>query len=234
MRFNIINNYNSLTLIIGIFPIFLLFISSFGRFSHIRVRYLAPIFTLLISSHLVSICRNLDGLRNKQLIIKLTFQIAVVCLLIMGLIYSIIGSRDSKEANTKKLIDKIPTSIGNKSRSKGEIQCHIAITNITGEEFMAGVRPNILKNPDTKRNLELDVYNEQLKIAIEYQGEQHYKIVKSFGMDENSMKKQKERDQLKRELCKKNNIMLIEVPYTVKLNDIEKYLRNELKKLGYK
>ena len=35
-------------------------------------------------------------------------------------------------------------------------------------------------------------------------------------------------------LCKKNDIMLIEIPYTVKHEDIETFIRLESRKLNFK
>ena len=44
---------------------------------------------------------------------------------------------------------------------------------------------------------------------------------------------QQYRDIMKRDLCKKNNINLIEVPYTIKHDDIEQYIIYKLKNLNY-
>ena len=55
--------------------------------------------------------------------------------------------------------------------------------------------------------------NNKLLCLIEYQGEQHYKACEHFGGEEN-FRKQQNRDNLKREYCRKNNIPLIEIPYT--------------------
>ena len=90
------------------------------------------------------------------------------------------------------------------------------------------VRPDFLKNPVTNRNLELDCYNEDLKIAVEVQGRQHYDY--SFGMHTNKQdyNSQQYRDHIKRELCAKNGIKLIEVPYTVSQLELEGYILKQL------
>jgi len=38
------------------------------------------------------------------------------------------------------------------------------------------IRPNWLKNPETMQNLEIDCYNEELKLGLEKNGIQHYKV----------------------------------------------------------
>jgi len=71
--------------------------------------------------------------------------------------------------------------------------------------------------------LELDRYYPNLGVAFEYQGEQHFKPVQwtsdiSDGEAEIAFKRQKERDGVKRKLCKKNGIILIEISYNEKLS----------------
>lgn len=68
------------------------------------------------------------------------------------------------------------------------------------------VRPNWLINPETGKTLELDGYCEELKIAFEYQGNQHYSNDTQFGGD---FEKQSQRDLLKAKLCKENGVTLI-------------------------
>ena len=59
--------------------------------------------------------------------------------------------------------------------------------------------------------LQLDGYNSKNKIAFEYQGYQHYTENSHFHTDEKRYKSQIERDNYKKELCKKNKITLIEI-----------------------
>jgi len=117
--------------------------------------------------------------------------------------------------------------------SKGEAECKKCIENITGASFEKS-RPDFMFNPVTKENLELDLFNYDLKIAIEYNGKQHY-VYNKF-MHNNSKEKfhaQQYRDRIKRDACQKLGIFLIEVPYTVKIEDIYNFLFDELKNGGY-
>ncbi|CAH1758730.1 11319_t:CDS:2 [Entrophospora sp. SA101] len=56
--------------------------------------------------------------------------------------------------------------------------------------------------------LELDIYYPEYGLAIEVQGEQHERYLKFFHRDQNGFKKQLYRDQLKKELCEENWIVL--------------------------
>lgn len=73
-------------------------------------------------------------------------------------------------------------------------------------------RPKFLKG------LELDIYIEEIKVGIEYQGIQHYKPIKHWGGQE-ALTKLQERDSLKKELCKNNHISLIYFEYYEGLSD---------------
>ena len=63
----------------------------------------------------------------------------------------------------------------------------------------------------------LDVYAPSIKIAFEYQGQQHYEPIEVFGGWQH-FEKQKENDKQKREICKNNGIDLIEWKYTENIN----------------
>ena len=66
-----------------------------------------------------------------------------------------------------------------------------------------------------KRNLKLDFFLPKYNIAIEVQGEQHFKPFDRFG-GERGLSEQIERDDIKRRLCKDNGIKLF---YITKRNN---------------
>ena len=121
-----------------------------------------------------------------------------------------------------------------KKESSGEAKCRAVLEQIFNKPFPS-TRPDFLSNPVTggSHNLELDCYNKELKLAIEYNGIQHYKYVPFFHKNKEVFMNQKYRDDMKRRMCKDNGIVLIEVPYTVKINDIYGYLRNKLSSYNY-
>jgi very-short-patch-repair endonuclease len=97
-------------------------------------------------------------------------------------------------------------------------------------ETMFGVKFNKIRLKCIDK-LELDGYNTQLKLAFEYDGEQHHKFVKRFHKTRNKFLEQQERDRRKNRLCKENGINLIRIPYTVPKSDIQDHIIGECNKL---
>jgi len=118
--------------------------------------------------------------------------------------------------------------------SKGEIECRRVLEMIFNKPFNKA-RPNFLRNEVTgNNNLELDCFNPQLKLAVEYNGVQHYKFTPYFHKSQEHFLTQKYRDYMKRNLCRDAGITLIEVPYTVQINKIYDFLRLELINNGFR
>lgn len=111
--------------------------------------------------------------------------------------------------------------------SKGERGTNEALRKIFNKEFYT-TRPDFLKNPKTKRNLELDCYNHQLAFAVEYNGRQHYEYPNGFHKSKEEFLRQVERDKFKRKMCDKNGIFLLSIPWTVPIGEIEWYIRAKL------
>lgn len=114
--------------------------------------------------------------------------------------------------------------------SSGEMRCKLYLEKVFNRPFTK-IRPNFLKNNVTGYNLELDLYNEELKLGVEYNGAQHYKYTKGVHKNYEHFLNQKYRDEIKKMLCYKNDIILIEVPFNV--TEIETFLHMKLTELGY-
>lgn len=67
--------------------------------------------------------------------------------------------------------------------------------------------------------LYFDIYIPEIKIYIEYDGEQHYRPVKSWG-GEKSFIELKERDSIKDKFCLDNNIKLLRISYKDNIEDM--------------
>lgn len=94
-------------------------------------------------------------------------------------------------------------------------------------------KPEWLINPITNRPLELDGYNDELKLAFEYNGIQHYKK-NIYSKTKEILNNQFYRDNIKKNVCDKLNIKLIIIPYKYdNENDIKKCIVEQLKDFGY-
>jgi hypothetical protein len=81
--------------------------------------------------------------------------------------------------------------------------------------------------PDWLGNQRLDFYIPHLSLAVEYQGEQHFKAVERFG-GETALRKTQLRDVRKRRICEKNGVKLVYFTYAEDLSveRVEKRLRS--------
>ena len=131
-------------------------------------------------------------------------------------------------------IEYKPRRRGPPKVSKGEAECKRVLEFLFDQPFNK-IRPYFLNNKVTGGdfNLEIDCYNEELNLGVEYNGKMHYDYIPFFHKNYEAFLNQKYRDELKKRMCKDEGLILIEVPYTVKLENIESFLIKELKKYGY-
>lgn len=130
----------------------------------------------------------------------------------------------------KKQIIMGSTYVEEKPEKKGwknERRCREIVEKLFGKPFES-VRPNFLKNTETCKNLELDMFNPDLMLAIEYNGEQHYKYPNGFHKTEEEFIQAIRRDKYKKEICETLNIYLLTIPYTINYDDLETYIINNL------
>jgi hypothetical protein len=109
------------------------------------------------------------------------------------------------------------------SKWKMEAECRHILSEIYGKKFIS-TRPTWLKNPETGSLLELDCYNEELKIAAEYNGLQHYVYPNNHHKSYDEFVAQVRRDQFKLRRCDQMGVYLITIPYTVPKEEIKNYI----------
>lgn len=112
-----------------------------------------------------------------------------------------------------------------------ELEARAAMESLLEVPFPK-VRPPWLLNPTTNRCLELDLYAESLKLAVEVDGRQHAEWPNAFHATREMFEQQQLRDALKDTLCKLQGVKLIRVPHTVKRGGIKLYLRQALSDAG--
>lgn len=111
------------------------------------------------------------------------------------------------------------------SITTGERRCRFILETIFKKPF---IRTRDVVKINNQR-LELDMYNEELVVACEYSGIQHFVEDKKFFHKEGGFEEQIERDSLKKKYCEDNNIKLIIVPYTIyKFMDTVEFILSEL------
>lgn len=176
------------------------------------------------------------------------FIVSIVTIFFVWLLRGFFHMQASSDVNGESILERIfnfrsPTIATRTSlsrpqprpqkTSRGEMECKKFVEFYFQRPFVR-IRPDFLTNPITNNALELDVYNDELKLAVEYNGSQHYNFNKM--MHQNSrdrFQNQQYRDYIKKNLCRENGIELIVVPYTIKVEDIPQYLYKELEKRGF-
>ncbi len=145
--------------------------------------------------------------------------------------------RDENVPAPEPVLDDIPVEIciepvleipkSKKFVSKGERECRRVMEEYYGVKFDS-IRPNWLKNPETGCNLELDCYNDELKLAVEYNGEQHYNWPNYTKQTFEQFINQTRRDIYKKKICDLRGIYLISVPYLIPIQKIKEYILSQL------
>lgn len=137
-------------------------------------------------------------------------------------------SGEIKEQSKSRAIN---THWGQGRWRSGETLCFAILTLMFPDvtDWSRNVRPDFLQlRSDNKRSrLELDLYSPSRALALEHQGPHHFGEVQFSNADFSTISV---RDTKKSELCKRNNITLLCVPY----DDINpaKYLNNIIKELS--
>lgn len=179
----------------------------------------------------------------------------LIAVVVMGLIIAWIVARTTGQTPEKKsfkqtlrdaeefLVDTVlgpdekpKKKTGGKKESKGEAEARKVLREYFNRpDGFKNTRPEFLSNAVTggTRNLEIDCFEPDLRLGVEFNGRQHYEFIPFFHKNKEAFYNQKYRDELKRRMCRDNGVFLIEIPYTVKPEDIKKYLISRLKAAGY-
>jgi hypothetical protein len=115
------------------------------------------------------------------------------------------------------------------STGLGERVCRTFFEQVFRAKFPA-TYPRWLINKENNQ-MELDGYCKSLRLAFEHHGEQHYSLKTPYVKTEEQLRKRQADDKLKRELCSKKGVVLIEiphVPYRLPLAKVKEFIRGEL------
>lgn len=112
--------------------------------------------------------------------------------------------------------------------SDGELYCKIFLRKEFPKYKFMKVRPSWLKNPKTGHRMELDFYCSKLKLAIEFNGKQHYEYTPYFHGDKKNFKEQVDRDKAKLKLCKKQGVHLIVIRECEELREKIKHYKSKI------
>lgn len=122
-----------------------------------------------------------------------------------------------------KIPDKI-VKVRKGCKKKHEVRCREILEELYYPHRFPSVRPNFLKNPTTGKNLEIDCYNDVLRVGLEYQGIQHRKYTPWFHKSVDDFNYQVEKDIYKKNKCQELGIKMIYVPDTVKFKNLKQYI----------
>jgi len=125
-----------------------------------------------------------------------------------------------------------PRGQGNTCVTRGE-QCALeALESLFPGKTFAKVRPDWLINDCTGRAMEIDLYCHELRVGVEHSGKSHYVFPNSLHKTRDEYELQRRRDALKRVLCAREGVLLVEIPFTVPHASMKAYIQSEIERLS--
>ncbi len=106
-----------------------------------------------------------------------------------------------------------------------EEQCRRIFESLYPGYKFPSTKPDWLINPRTGERLELDGYCSELRLAFEYNGEQHYVYPNKFHTSKEKFLNYKVRDIIKRLLCDRHGVYLLAIPYTIPPASLRSYIK---------
>jgi len=108
--------------------------------------------------------------------------------------------------------------------ARAETKRRLSISRWTREDKLYAAIAQLFPNHTIRREASprwlgrqrLDIYLPALRLALEHQGEQHYRPIDIFGGVKGYAKTQ-ERDALKRQLCKANGVTVVDIRFDAPL-----------------
>ena len=117
--------------------------------------------------------------------------------------------------------------------SRGEIKIQDILDKAGLNYQMEYSFPDLISRNGRELRFDFAIFDDEgeLQFLIEYQGIQHYQAKGIFGGVE-GLRNQQFYDMQKREYCKKNNIILIAIPYIDEYRITYDYIMNKYYELG--
>ncbi len=117
-------------------------------------------------------------------------------------------------------------------RSNSENRAIKILAKVTSRDYrdFPTVLPHWLVDPLTNTTMELDGYNEELKIAMEFSGPQHYKWYPTESYDKYFHRIR--RDTIKKKKCEERGICLIMLQSAMDVVHWDTYIRSRLSDCG--
>ena len=166
-----------------------------------------------------------------------------------GLCHFCVSERHGREAPTERYGPAIQKHYGpyidllvrtanmDLRTAKAETKHRLALSRWVREEELYGVVRRLFSNEIVRRETSpkwlgrqrLDIYLPRVGLAIEHQGEQHYRPIEGFGGD-HAFALTRERDERKRALCEENSVAVVDMRFdeALTVDNVRRRLRRWL------